>query len=115
MATASEKAKKVKDSVLDILERFPETRDDDRHLLLRYWSEKDGLAFDYTFPGNFLAATTPESITRARRQIQNAGLFPPSAEASSARREKQAEYRRHFARSGNVAPAVQVQMTIENG
>lgn len=97
MTNPAERAKQVKENVMDLLERFPETRDEDRHLLLRYWTEKDGIAFDYTFPERFMRATSAESITRARRQIQRAGLFLPTEEAAQNRRERAQELRQHYA------------------
>lgn len=96
----SNRATEVKQAVLGLLERYPETRDDDNALMVRYWADVDGLVFDYTFPVRFIErATSSESITRARRAIQATGLFLPSDEAVIRRRQRQTEMREHFARS----------------
>lgn len=78
--------KLIKTKVADILLRHPETQDNDRELIVRYWkgeiSELQDIAREklqwipnFTLD-SFLSAfmtgkfTSPESITRARRQIQ---------------------------------------------
>lgn len=99
MSMTSERAKQVRDSVAKILEQHPETRDDDRHLLLRFWNEVDQIHFDYTFPQKFAEqATSAESITRARRQLQQSGMYKSSEESSKMRQQRQAELREHFAK-----------------
>lgn len=97
--TLAARASKVKESVLAILEEHPETRDDDKALLLHYWQTVDGISFDQTFPRLFLTqATSTESVTRARRQIQAAGLFlPTTQEVRDQRRQLAAEARQHYA------------------
>jgi hypothetical protein len=98
MTQVAQRAKEVNKAVYSILERYPDTREDDRQLMLRYWSEVDGLTFDFTFPQKFAEkGTSPESITRARRAIQASGLFTPTAEAVLRRRNRQEELRTHFA------------------
>lgn len=93
------RATEVKQAVLSLLERYPETRDDDNALMVRYWQDIDGLVFDYTFPTRFITeGTSPESITRARRTVQSSGMFLPSDEAVARRRQRQAEMREHFSR-----------------
>jgi hypothetical protein len=78
--------KLIKTKVADILLRHPETQDNDRELIVRYWkdeiSELQDIAREklqsmpyFTLDG-FLATfmtggfTSPDSITRARRQVQ---------------------------------------------
>ena len=78
--------KLIKTKVADILLRHPETQDNDRELIVRYWkdeiSELQEIAREklqsmpyFTLDG-FLATfmtgkfTSPDSITRARRQVQ---------------------------------------------
>lgn len=100
MTTAtSTRTTEIHQNVLTLLERYPEARDDDSALMVRYWADIDGLVFDYTFPTRFISqGTNPESITRARRTIQNKlGLFQPSQDAAATRRQRQAEMREHFA------------------
>ena len=78
--------KLIKTKVADILFRHPETQDNDRELIVRYWkgeiSELQDIAREklqsmpYFTLDSFFAAfmtggfTSPESITRARRQVQ---------------------------------------------
>jgi hypothetical protein len=98
MSVHAQRAKEVRDSVLQILEQYPETRDDDRQLMLRYWSTVDHIHFDFTFPQSFVErATSPESITRARRLIQASGLFTATEEAVIRRRKRETELRDHYA------------------
>jgi hypothetical protein len=78
--------KLIKTKVADIMLRHPETQDNDRELIVRYWqgeiSELRDIArenlqcgiyfsldifFDSFIRGQF---TSPDSITRARRQVQ---------------------------------------------
>ena len=78
--------KLIKTKVADIMLRHPETQDNDRELIVRYWkdeiSELQNIARErlqsmpyFTLDG-FLATfmtggfTSPDSITRARRQVQ---------------------------------------------
>jgi hypothetical protein len=78
--------KLIKTKVADIMLRHPETQDNDRELIVRYWkgeiSELQEIAREklqsmpyFTLDG-FLATfmtggfTSPDSITRARRQVQ---------------------------------------------
>jgi hypothetical protein len=94
---AGQRAIEVRKAVQDLLERHPESRDDDRILMVLYWQEVDGLRFDYTFPTTFIeSGTSPESITRARRAIQSVGLFPATDAAVMKRRMRQAELQAHY-------------------
>lgn len=74
-----------KDLVEDILERSPDCRDDDMLLLLEVWKAQgvlidlDRVELDVMF--------SAESITRARRRVQNFdGKFPPTTYAVAKRR-----------------------------
>lgn len=97
MADTTQRAKDVSKAVYSILERYPEARDNDRELMLRYWHEVDQLLFDDTFPETFTAkGTSPESITRARRAIQASGEFLPSEEVVKRRRTRQEAFRNHY-------------------
>ena len=99
--TVAARASKVKENVLRILEENAETRNDDRLLMLIYWEQVDQLNFDLTFPLLFGSrGTSPESISRARRQIQEAGLWMPTTEeARTRRRMAAAETRAHYAQA----------------
>jgi hypothetical protein len=94
----AQRATQVREAVTDILARFPETRGNDKALMLRYWYEVDRLVFDYTFPQRFVSgATSPESISRARRAIQAQGLYLPSEETQTRRDNNRAELTEHYA------------------
>lgn len=78
--------KLIKTKVADILLRHPETQDNDRELIVRYWkgeiAELQDIAREklqsmpYFSLDSFFAAfmtggfTSPDTITRARRQVQ---------------------------------------------
>lgn len=88
MSFSVERAKLVRANVYTIMSDYPETRDSDRRLLLRYWSVIDNLQFDFTFPEQFATTgTSAESITRARRLIQKEGHFKASVEVAEMREE----------------------------
>lgn len=98
MSDVTQRAKQVNKAVYSILENHPETRDDDRKLMLRYWADVDHLVFDFTFPQSFAEkGTSPESITRARRAIQAEGHFAPTLETVLTRRNRQDTLREHYA------------------
>lgn len=99
MTITANRQRKVRENVLAILEDHSETRNDDRLLMLKYWAEIDRIPYDSTFPVLFATrGTSPESITRARRQIQAAGLFPATdQDVQRKRRVRQEEMRQHFA------------------
>ncbi len=62
---------KTYDRVLELLERDEECRNSDRWLIWQFWRWEDLLIGDEYIPlQTFLNATTPESITRARRKVQ---------------------------------------------
>lgn len=87
----------VKKNVFDLLEQWEDARNSDKFLMLKYWQTYDGVNTTIGFGPQFLrAATTPESITRARRSIQSTGLFlPTDEEVIRKRRIRQEEAREH--------------------
>lgn len=87
----------IKSNVLALLEAFEDTRNSDKFLLLKYWQVVDGINTTIGFGPQFLRqATSPESITRARRSIQSTGLFPPTdPTVLKKRRMLQEEARQH--------------------
>lgn len=97
--TIAERKQQVYESVYRILEVNPETRDDDRALMLKYWSDVDGIPLDGEFSTSFLErATSPESISRARRSVQQKGFFPPTSdEVKKKRRVREEETRAYYA------------------
>jgi hypothetical protein len=87
----------IKKRVRELLEKYPETRDDDRLLMVKYWNEFDGIPFDHTFAMNFITrATSPETIRRSRQYIQAQGFFLPTEETVLVRRRREAEMREEF-------------------
>lgn len=95
-----------KDLVLKILERVPQTRDDDMLLLLEVWNAQGVLIElnDVELSTMFSA----ESITRARRRVQNdEGLFLPSSAAVAKRRRINEELlREHYGKVMNYEKEV---------
>lgn len=83
--------KKVKDRVKFILERYPQTRGDDVLLLYRYywWFERDRAVLKPIHFKALLSLTSPESITRCRRKIQETGLLTPTKETILKRRRRE--------------------------
>lgn len=84
----------IKQHVEDILSRYPDARSDDKLLQILYWKLVDKIDFS-NFVSEFLQKGTPsESITRARRIIQEEGRFLPTDEVLESRRERQMIMRR---------------------
>lgn len=99
MSDFAKRATKVKENLITILEEFPETRNNDKLLMLRYWELCDDVDMTENFEKTFLAsATSPESIRRARQLLQSKGLFlPTDEEVIRKRRLLQEEHRQHYA------------------
>jgi hypothetical protein len=85
----------IRQNVEKILRDHPKSRDDDKILVLGYWKfiEKINMAgTEQEFMRDFMKkATTPESITRARRLIQEDGFYLPSEGTENARAIKERE------------------------
>ena len=64
----------IKELVRKVLKDNPETRNSDHKLLLKVW-ETQGLKLTDEQKYFFTKCATPESITRARREIQEAGYY----------------------------------------
>ena len=101
METTKENQNQVKEKVLHWLEKDEETRNSDNLLILTIWVSNPYYA-DYTLEE--LATPTlssllddAESITRARRHIQNTlGLFPPTRPSVAVRRRIKQETMRQY-------------------
>lgn len=94
---AATQAKFVREKVSQLLDDYPETRDSDRTLLLKYWEHVDNINLD-NIREEFVNSTGAESITRARRSVQSAGLFLPTNDEVLKRRRMLAdETRQHYA------------------
>lgn len=77
--------------------KYPQARDSDKMLLMLYWKVIDKVNMDGNgrelFDSFMKLATAPESITRARRLIQEEGLYPSSKAVSEERKKRQEDYR----------------------
>lgn len=89
--------KTIRQNVEAILRDMPMSRDDDKILIITYWNvidgivDKEGMVDPYNI---FDKATTPESITRARRLVQAEGKYLPTDPTVAARRNKEVEMRK---------------------
>lgn len=66
---------KTYDKVKKILTDHPACRDSDKKLIFNYWIMEGTLTKHsgdvyYTYPNRFISGTSAESITRARRKVQ---------------------------------------------
>lgn len=71
----------IRDNVAKILKDYPETRNSDKLLILKYWELVDKLPMDNIdkFREAFVKkSTNTESIRRARQLIQEEGKFLPT-------------------------------------
>lgn len=83
--------KTVRQNVETLLRDHSDTRNCDKTLILKYWEMIDEIRMDsiVSFRKGFISASTPpESITRARRIIQEEGLYLPTKEYVLVRRSK---------------------------
>ncbi|MGP0689792.1 hypothetical protein ACW5UC_24920 [Priestia aryabhattai] len=84
----------LKQNVESILDKYEATRSDDKLLQLVYWKDVDGIDFS-KFGSEYLAkATSSESITRARRAIQEEGRYLPTEEVAEMRKNREASMRK---------------------
>ena len=91
---------KIYDRVKKILEKYPDCRNDDKKLMWAVWWEKGLVQYDSKTPiaisrimyMDFLNAPMPESITRARRKVQelHPELCPTRDFVKRARKQKEA-------------------------
>lgn len=78
----------ISDLVERAMTRWPETRDSDRKLIISVWWLQDNNYQD-NFKEFFLhKAIMPETITRARRKLQEQGRYPASKQAEEDRFNK---------------------------
>jgi len=66
---------KTYDKIKNILENYPDTRNSDKKLIWKFWEIEGSLDFgdaygEFIKECEFLKATSPESIRRARQKIQ---------------------------------------------
>lgn len=88
----SKKDNSILENVKNILDKFPNTRGDDKLLIVAYWKYIDKL---YALDMNFVNKATPaESITRARRLIQANGEYLASEEVRNARKKREETFKK---------------------
>jgi len=89
--------KTVRQHVEYLLEQYPQARDSDKTLLMLYWMLVDNVDMQSgrraLYDSFMERATPPESITRARRLIQEEGLYPSSKPVSEERRKRQEQFK----------------------
>lgn len=81
----------IYDTVKDLLIRHPELRSSDKKLIWRFWEKEGALnqgALDFK---NFRRVTTPGTITRARRKVQENYSNLQAVEDVKEEREKKAQ------------------------
>ena len=80
-----------------IMAHFPETRSNDKLLMLHYWELADRIRIPRTFWRDFMKkATPPETITRVRRRIQQEGDYQPREEVRRIRQVRSKKFREIF-------------------
>ena len=80
--------------VRHIMALFPETRSNDKLLMLYYWELADKIRIPRTFWRDFMKkATPPETITRVRRKIQAEGDYLPREEVYQKRQARSRKFR----------------------
>jgi len=82
----------VKDVVEAVLKNDERTRNDDKWLIIKVLQE---LGINIFIPYDKLEVMPSfESITRARRKFQEAGLYPPMVKVAEHRREEEQKMKR---------------------
>lgn len=83
--------KTLKEKVEVLLRDFPQSRNCDKQLVLKYWENYDNIPMGdiNSFKNGFLkSSTSMESITRARRLLQEEGKYLPTDKTVLGRRRK---------------------------
>ena len=75
--------------VKQVLANYPETRDNDKELLIKTW-EHLGLYLSQGQQDKFKHIASPETIRRTRQKIQEGGLYPATERTRSFRKVKSA-------------------------
>lgn len=96
------KKKTIKENVEAILALHEVARSSDKMLQLIYWRAVDKIDFK-KFEFEYMEKATPsESITRARRIIQEEGRFLPTEEVADMRRSRETGMRESILNSREV-------------
>ena len=92
-----ENIKKAERLVFRVLKDNPETRSDDRKLIVEVWKSQGLRLSEYQERLIKTKLLTPESITRARRKMQQIGIVGATKEVKQARMFEEKAIRRDFA------------------
>lgn len=98
-------AKDVRKNVENILHEFPETRNCDKQLIVKYWQLVDMISMNdiNEFLQGFIdRSTSTESIRRARQLIQEEGYYLPTDETVAKRRMRQKKMKYAIKEERNV-------------
>lgn len=90
------KIKTIKELVREILKDNPQTRDDDWKLVFKVW-EAQGLMLNKKQQELFKECAIPDSITRIRRELQEAGYYVGTRREE--RLEEQNKMRDYYAKN----------------
>lgn len=82
-----DKLNRKQKNVLQIINKYPESANDEAMLLERYWIEIDGWDDTKSLYWNLQRVTRPETISRRRRELFNLGLINYSQKALDDRTE----------------------------
>ena len=82
--------------VLQVVNSYPKTANDDPMLLDTYWHMYDDWLDNKSLYWNLSRSTSPESITRARRKLHELGYIKYSDEADAAREKQFKTYRNEY-------------------
>lgn len=86
---------KTSDIIKNVLGIDRQSRNSDKHLLLRVW-ERQGLHLTEYQTAKFMEASSPESIRRTRQKLQQDGLYPADQVISSHRKFKGAQVQQNI-------------------
>jgi len=93
---------KARDKVIEILQNYPKTRNNDNLLIFKYWAKFHGIYEDsncYIIPKDkIFTLTNPETIIRMRAHIQNdlKILLPTDPAVRRKRGQREEEFRAYF-------------------
>jgi len=95
MNPLKERLKEIETCVRYILYSYPETRNNDKLLILLYWELVDGIKIPAELHNTLLLkATPPELITRVRRRIQEEGDYLPKQKVHEARHKLEETFKK---------------------
>jgi len=93
--------KKIYYLVKEILTGFPKTRDSDKELLWAVWQREGKVKWEKLDHTDFLTATTPESVTRARRKVQQLNVSLRATVATQRKRKEKQQTKGKYIYSEN--------------